>query len=99
MCTQRLKLWHIIIKDFQAHKITASNESSNSTNVIKCPHIENDFRCTHNGIQFNVSESIFNITHIGLSVFSNQPLFQLTQDKKKGVFKAFNRAKCIGMII
>ncbi len=35
---------------------------------------------------------------IGLPLFSNQHLFQLTQDQK-GLFKACNRAECKGMVI
>ncbi|KAG5612204.1 hypothetical protein H5410_023485, partial [Solanum commersonii] len=46
--------------------IRASNASSSSTIVFKCPHTRND--------------SIF--THNGLPVFSDQHLLQLTQDQE-----------------
>ncbi|KAG5619953.1 hypothetical protein H5410_005171 [Solanum commersonii] len=59
--------------------ILASNASSSSTKVFKCPHTKND--------------SIF--THNGFPVFSNQQLFQLTQDQK-GLFKVCNGAECKG---
>ncbi|KAG5599519.1 hypothetical protein H5410_030889, partial [Solanum commersonii] len=36
--------------------ILASNESSSSTKVIKCPHTKNDSIFTHNGSQFSSSE-------------------------------------------
>ncbi|KAG5580504.1 hypothetical protein H5410_051131 [Solanum commersonii] len=79
--------------------ILASNESSSSTKVFKCPQIRNDSIFTHNGLQFKVPESnaIITLTKmntmhtlpIGLPIFSNQLLFQLTQDQK-GVFKDCN---------
>ena len=34
--------------------IFASNESSSTTKVFKCPQIENDFIFTHNGTQYNI---------------------------------------------
>ncbi|KAG5606681.1 hypothetical protein H5410_028173 [Solanum commersonii] len=61
--------------------ILTSDASSSSSNIFKCPHTKND--------------SIF--THNGLPIFSNQQLFQLTQDQK-GHFKACNGAECKGRI-
>ncbi len=42
--------------------ILASNASSSSTKVLKCPHTKNDSIFTHNGSTINVSE-ITNNTH------------------------------------
>ncbi|KAG5585082.1 hypothetical protein H5410_045516 [Solanum commersonii] len=62
--------------------ILASNASSSSTK----------FR---NQMQRSLSQrrTQYMLSPIGLPVFSNQQLFQLTQDQK-GLFKACNGAKC-----
>ncbi|KAG5586025.1 hypothetical protein H5410_046459, partial [Solanum commersonii] len=79
--------------------ILASNASSISTKVFKCPHTRNDSIFTHNGLQFKVPKSNAMlisqrriqciISPIGLPVFSNQHLLQLTQDQES-LFKACN---------
>ncbi|KAG5590368.1 hypothetical protein H5410_040882, partial [Solanum commersonii] len=83
--------------------ILASNESSSSTKVLKCPHIKNDSIFTHYSQQFRDPESYPTLTltkmktcmtsPIGLPLFSNKHLFQLTQDQK-GLFKVCNGADC-----
>ncbi|KAG5615141.1 hypothetical protein H5410_014965 [Solanum commersonii] len=42
--------------------ILASNSSSSSTKVLKCPHTKNDSIFTHNGSQFEASESNTTLT-------------------------------------
>ena len=88
--------------------ILASNASSSSTNVLKFPHTKDDSIFTTMVQQFITPESQSTLTltkvntcmtpPIGLPLFSNQHLFQLTQDQK-GLFKACNRAECKGIII
>ncbi|KAG5620396.1 hypothetical protein H5410_005614 [Solanum commersonii] len=87
--------------------ILASNASSSSINVFKCPHKKNDsiFTQWFNHLKFRNQDQHSHsqrytqcmISPIGLPVFSNQHLFQLTQDQK-GLFKACNGAECKGGI-
>ncbi|KAG5610579.1 hypothetical protein H5410_021860 [Solanum commersonii] len=83
--------------------ILASNASSSSTKVFKFPHTKNDSIFTQwfnhlkfrNQMQYSLSQRKTQciLSPIGLPVFSNQQLFQLTQDQK-GLFKACNGAEC-----
>ncbi|KAG5590882.1 hypothetical protein H5410_041396, partial [Solanum commersonii] len=70
-----------LLKNFKL-TILASNTSSSLTKLRNQIQRSHSQRCT----QCMTSP-------IGLPIFSNQPLFQLTQDQK-GIYKACNRAEC-----
>ncbi|KAG5590606.1 hypothetical protein H5410_041120 [Solanum commersonii] len=86
--------------------ILASNASSNSTMVFKYPHTKNYSIFTQwfnhskfwNQMQRSLSQrrTQYMLSPIGFPVFSNQQLFQLTQDQK-GIFKGCNGAECKGL--
>ena len=89
--------------------ILASNANSSSTKAFECPHTNDDSIFTRiciinlkfrNQIQRSHSQRWTQcmLSPIGLPVFSNQHLLQLTQDQK-GLLKAYNGVECKGVVI
>ena len=88
--------------------ILASNASSSSTKVLKCPNNKDHSMFTHNFSIIYCSrttyisltdkdEHIDDFTHRFALIF-NQYLFQFTQDQK-GLFNACNMTECQGIIM